>query len=108
MCAVCCYHLYAFITLRSTILSIFMLLSLPSVILPHISFFTIFLLSVFTIFCFCLSGWKALHIAVFETFSEKGNIDGVKDDKAESVKNADGTVRGNLMAVCPLYVKYNR
>ena len=86
----------------------FYALSLPYVILPHISFFSIFLLSVFTVFCFCFSGWKALHIAVFETFSEKGNIDGVKDDKAESVKNADGTVRGNLMAVCPLYVKYNR
>ena len=74
--------------------------------------------------CDLLLGCKALHIAVFETFGsstdsentntadekekgkEKGKGKGKED--VDRVKNKDGTVRGILMAVCPLYVKYNR
>ena len=70
---------------------------------------------------FLSTGWKALHIAVFETFSSptdsesNDNTAGEKEEEKEKekesvdrVKNKDGTVRGILMAVCPLYVKYNR
>ena len=116
-----------FILLSFFIVSLFLFISLSlslSLSLYLLFFFSLSLslsLSSLLILCFpslmflfsfppiiIFEGWKALHIAVFETFSEKGNPNGVRDESAESVKNADGTVRGNLMAVCPLYVKYNR
>ena len=74
-----------------------------------------------------VTGWKPLHIAVFETKVEDKVIplnQQEKKDKEErkqkgkgkeeeeevegSRRNPDGTMRGVLVAVCPLYVKYNR
>ena len=54
-------------------------------------------------------GWKALHIAVFETKTKKDEKkDEKKGGKVEKEVVVEGGVRGPLMAVCPLYVKYNR
>ena len=76
-----------------------------------------------------VTGWKPLHIAVFETKTEDKVIpinqqedkDKDKEERKEKQKgkgkeeevdgsrrNPDGTMRGVLVAVCPLYVKYNR
>lgn len=78
-----------------------------------------------------MTGWKPLHIAVFETKIEKKaktenkdvnenekdkkdtnkGTEGGKGEEGEeegNVRNPDGTMRGVLVAVCPLYLKYNR
>ena len=74
-----------------------------------------------------VTGWKPLHIAVFETKTDnkvipvnqkednnkeerkdKGKGNGKEEEEEGSRRNPDGTMRGVLVAVCPLYVKYNR
>jgi hypothetical protein len=80
-----------------------------------------------------ITGWKPLHIAVFETKieekikTENNDVNEYEKDKKDKKKgaeggkgiegegeehgnrrNPDGTMRGVLVAVCPLYVKYNR
>ena len=70
-----------------------------------------------------VTGWKPLHIAVFETKTEDKVIPvnqkedknkeerkekGKEEEEEGSRRNPDGTMRGVLVAVCPLYVKYNR
>ena len=51
------------------------------------------------------SGWKPLHIAVFQEMEVKDKT----NDEVGNEKDAKSvTEKGPLMVVCPLYVKYDR
>jgi hypothetical protein len=39
--------------------------------------------------------------------SKEGDVEG-EEEEGGNRRNPDGTMRGVLVAVCPLYVKYNR
>ena len=57
------------------------------------------------------SGWKPLHIAVFQEMEvkDKTNDEVEKNKKVGNEKDAKSvTEKGPLMVVCPLYVKYDR
>ena len=93
------------------ITSSFFLYQSTIILIKNTVLFTVLSTVFFCVF-FTVLGWRALHIAVFEI---KGEIEIEKkaEDKANDNKGSGKDVnkvyeKGPLMAVCPLYVKYNR